>query len=261
MNQISSSYYLALSSGYAIALFGWWLINRCYPPIWRSFTDARFDHPWWETLWAFLAALATVAIGILYSRHLLLPELGTTKSPLVSALNQVIIFSPFIALLLVRKQPLESAWLPSKNVPIRLGAGIVLALAALLTFYLVRQPPLGLGVVLSGVYQPKNFAYAIQVFLEDFALAIFFVRLRAALGAKRFLVSAVTVAFLFSAAHYPAKLSGGESFITATRDVVLDGLLVSAVIYFLQRSRDFLWFWCVHFTMDMLQFYAGNPNK
>ncbi len=261
MNQISSSYYQALCSGYAVALLGWWLINLCYPKIWRSFTETRFDHPWRETLWAFLAALATVGIGILYSRHLLLPELGTTKSPLVSALNQVIIFSPFIALLLIRRQPPASAWLPAGNIPLRLGAGVVLALAALLTFYLVRRPPLGLNAVMSGVYQPKNFAFATQVFLEDFALAIFFVRLRAALGAKRFLVSAVIVAFLFSAAHYPAKLSGGESFIAATRDVILDGLLVSTVIYFLQRSRDFLWFWCVHFTMDMLQFYAGDPNK
>ena len=261
VHNIASAYYLALSAGYAFALLGWLLIDRGRREIWGPLPDAQFARPWRETLWALLAAIAAVGTGMLYSRHLLLPEISAKKSPFAEAANQLLIFSPFPALLILRQQPLASAWLPARKLPIRFLAGLVLAVSALIVFCLIRRTAPPLLQVISGVYQPKNFGYAAQVFLEDFAIAVLFVRLRAALGRKWFLVAIVTVALLFSSAHYPAKLAGGQAFLPATLEVLLDAALVSAVIYFLQRSRDFLWFWCIHFTMDMLQFYGGDPTK
>jgi hypothetical protein len=261
MQKIGSSYYLALSAGYVFALLGWVLIDRWRREIWGSLPDARFQRPWRETLWALLAGIATVGIGLLYSQHLLLPEISSTKSPIAEAANQLLIFSPFVGLLLLRRQPSASAWLPTGKLPIRFLIGLILAVCALIVFCFVRRTTPPLLQVMAGVYQPKNFGYAVQIFLEDFAIAVLFVRLRAALGQKWFLLAIVTVALLFSGAHYPAKLAAGQPFFAATADVLLDAALVSAVIYFLQRSRDFLWFWCIHFTMDMLQFYAGNPAK
>jgi hypothetical protein len=261
METISSSYYFALTFGYAIALLGWWLVYHWQPKIWEFQLDYQFFHPWWETLWALLAAIATVTIGQLYSRGLLIPEISATGSPLASSLNQIIIFSPFIILLLARRQPLTTAWLPSKSILLRLVIGLLLAFCALLVFFIIRRPPTSLLSIFVSGYHPKNIGYAVQVFLEDFAIAILFVRFRTAVGQKWFLLVVITVAFLFSAAHYPQKLNEGQSFLVATREVLIDGLLVSAVIYVLQRSRDFLWFWCIHFLMDMMQFYAGNLTK
>lgn len=260
MNSFSSSYYFGLTGGYTIALLGWWLIDRWKPGLWNPAPEYRFIHPWWETLWAFLAALATIAIGQLYTGGMLLPKGSIVNPVLTEALNQAIIFSPFIALPIVRHQPFSTAWLPSRNLPQRLVIGFILAIAAICVFVLIRQPSDTIGTILGNVYHPKNSGYAIQIFLEDIAIAIVFVRFRSAVGSKWFLIVLITVAFLFSASHYPAKLGQGLSFMTATRDVIIDGALVSAVIYVLQRSKDVVWFWFIHFAMDMMQFYTGTTT-
>jgi len=260
MNSFSSSYYFALAGGYIVALLGWWIIHRLKPLIWNFGAEHTFTHPWWETLWAFVAALATIAIGRLYSAGMLIPKTFMVNSVVTEALNQIIIFSPFIILLAVRRQPLTTAWLPARNAAPRLAVGIVLALAAITVFTLIRGLSGTLGTVLGNVYHPKNIGYATQIFMEDLAIAIVFVRFRSAVGARWFLIVLIGVAFLFSASHYPMKLSEGMSFMDATRDVLIDGLLVSGVIFVLQQSRDILWFWCIHFAMDMMQFYGGNTS-
>lgn len=260
MNSFSSAYYFALVGGYTTGLLGWWLISRWKPVLWRFGDEYHFDHPWREILWVLVAGVVTVAIGQLYTRGLLLPKSLPVPAQLTEALNQLIIFSPFITLLLVRRQPLTTAWLPSHRFPQRLAVGLVLALAAICVFALIRQPTDGLGTVLANVYHPKNIAYAVQIFLEDVAIAMLFVRFRAAAGKKWFLIALFSVAFLFSASHYPAKLGDGLSFMAATRDVIIDGALGCAVVYVLQQSRDILWFWCLHFAMDMMQFYTGSTS-
>ncbi len=260
MNSFSSSYYFALTAGYTIGLLGWWMANRWKPGIWNSDPEYHFTHPWWDTLWAFAAAFAAIGIGQLYAAGLLLPKTLFTGPVLTEALNQAIIFSPFILLLIVRRQPFTTAWLSFRHVPERLVVGFALAIVAVCVFVLIRHPADSLGGVLGNVYQPKNAGYAAQILFEDIAIAVVFVRFRSAVGSKWFLIVLVTVAFLFSASHYPAKLGEGLSFMTATRDVIIDGVLASAVVYVLQRSRDILWFWCLHFAMDMMQFYTGNPG-
>ena len=260
MNSISASYYIALTGGYAIGLLGWWLVNRWKPEIWKQGPDFQFAHPWWETLGVLAAAVATVGIGQLYSAGMLLPKSFIINRTITGALNQVIIFMPFMVLLMVRRQPLTTVWLPSRHVLLRLGIGLGLALVAVCAFVLIRQPSQSLDEILGNVYHPKNIDNATQVFLEDAAIAMLFVRFRSAIGSKWFLIVLIGVAFLFSASHYPMKLGEGLSFLAATRDVIIDALLVSAAVYVLQQSRDILWFWCVHFAMDMMQFYAGNPT-
>ncbi len=259
LNSFSSSYYFALTGAYTIGLLGWWMANRWKPEIWNSDTEYHFTHPWWDMLWAFVAAVATIGIGQLYSAGFLLPKSSIFGPVVTEALNQTIIFSPFILLLIVRRQPFTTAWLSARHLPERLGIGFVLAIIAVCVFVLIRQPSDSLGSVLGNVYHPKNAGYAVQIFLEDIAIAVVFVRFQSAIGSKWFLIVLVAVAFLFSASHYPAKLSEGLSFMTATRDVIIDGALGSAIVYVLQRSKDILWFWCIHFAMDMMQFYTGNP--
>jgi len=256
MNPISSSYYLALSCAYAAGLLGWWMVNSFKPHIWKKGFSYQFTHPWRETLWALAASLATLALGQLYSLHLLLPEISAIKWPIANSINQLIIFSPFIFLLFIRRHPLKTAWLPADYILARLLTGLVLAFFCVVLFILIYGSSKTLLEILVNIYHPKNLGYAVQVFLEDFVIAILFVRLRSAVGQKWFLAAIITVAFLFSFAHYPMKLSQGLSFLVATREIIMDGLLVSMVVYVVQRSGDILWFWCIHFAMDMLQFYA-----
>ena len=260
MNSISSSYYAALAIAYGVSLLGWWLINLWKPIIWKYDTVYPFQHPWRETLWVLLAAIGTIGIGQLYSHNLLLPETGVVKSPLTNSINQIIIFFPFILLLFIRHQPFSTVWLPSQFPLIRVGVGIALALCAIIVFLLIRKPEPSFFDIIAGVYHPKNLGYAVQVFLQDCSVAMLLVRFKAAVGKKWFLWVIIVVAFLFSASHYPLKMTQGLSFITATREILIDGLLVSGILYVIQRSQDILWFWCIHFAMDMMQFYAGKPD-
>ena len=91
-----------------------------------------------------------------------------------------------------------------------------------------------------------------QVLLEDMAIAILFIRFRAAIGGK---AAVVLVAALFAAGHIPALLSGGAP-LSELMSLFLDTGIAIAVLAVVQRSSDVLWFWCVHFAMDMMQFYA-----
>jgi hypothetical protein len=84
-----------------------------------------FLHPWWDTLWVFLPAIATIVIGQLYTRGMLIPKGLIIDPVLTEALNQTIIFSPFILLLIVRRQPLTTAWLSSRHLPARLVIGLI----------------------------------------------------------------------------------------------------------------------------------------
>ena len=234
------------------------MFNLWKPDIWKNQTEHHFEHPWRETLWVLIAALLTIGIGQLYTHQMLLPEGSVTQSPIAGSVNQIIIFSPFFLLLLVRRQPLSTAWLPGNSIVMRLLIGLALALCSIITFLLIRQPQTPLRDVLWNVYNLKNVGYAVQIFFEDVAIAMLFVRLQSAIGEKWFLAIVLSVAFLFSASHYPLHLSDGLSFLAATREVIINAVLVSAVIYVVQRSQDILWFWSIHFAMDMMQFYGGS---
>jgi hypothetical protein len=90
----------------------------------------------------------------------------------------------------------------------------------------------------------------VQVFLEDLTIAILFVRLAGAIGK---LWATVVVACLFAAGHIPVMVSQG---VTSTELLGLfrdAGLGVLAILV-LQRSRDVVWFWFIHFCLDMTQF-------
>jgi hypothetical protein len=106
--------------------------------------------------------------------------------------------------------------------------------------------------VAARIFRYANLDEAVQVLLEDLVIAVLYVRIAAAMGQAR---AVVLVAVLFAAGHIPTMLAQGAS-VTELASLFLDTGLGVAVIMTLQRSRDILWFWVVHFSMDMLQFAA-----
>jgi hypothetical protein len=148
---------------------------------------------------------------------------------------------------------LSTMWLPARRVWARVLVGLVLSVVAMLVFTSVRSGSDALVDVVPRVYHPTNFSYLVQVFCEDVAIAIGFVRLRAAAGLARAIVLA---AVLFAAAHIPALVAGGAA-LGDMAGLVLDAGLGVLVLFFLQRSADVWWFVWVHFALDMMQFHAG----
>jgi hypothetical protein len=221
------------------------------PGLWPACPAPNFRRPWKEVGWAVVACLGIIAIGQLYQSGVHLPRSGPFGQ-IFEGINQLIIFSPAFLLLYMRKHSLASAWLTTKGVLLRVGVGIVLALLAIFVFTLLRSESDGWFLVVQRVYNYQNLSYLLQVFGEDVAIAVLFIRMRSAIGLRG---SIILVAALFALGHIPAMLSAGISF-AEFGGLLLDTILGVGVIFIVQKSADILWFWMVHFAMDMMQFYA-----
>jgi hypothetical protein len=157
---------------------------------------------------------------------------------------------PILMVLLIRRQPWTSAWLPRARLGTRVLVGAVLAGCAVMTYALLRDGADAPWILLGRIGRYENLDSAVQVFLEDVTIAILFVRLAGAVGPRW---ATVVVACLFAVGHVPAMLSQGATWLELA-GLLRDAGLGVAVILVLQRSGDVVWFWCVHFCLDMTQF-------
>ena len=246
------SHHLALFIAYAGGLVAWRLLALRLPSLWPAVPSPNFTKPWLEVAWAFLAVFAVLGIGTLYSQHRLLPATHHHR-PALDAVNQVLIYSPFFVLLLVRRQGLSTAWLPTRRIPHRIAIGLAVALLALAIYSVTRIGLAAYPRLLGSVYAPRHISDLVQVLLEDIGIAILFVRMRAALGLRWTLL---LVAILFAAAHIPGLLAAGAGPANLLALFADAGLGVLALI-FLQRAQDVWWFWMLHFALDMTQFFQA----
>jgi len=238
------SHYGALFIGYGIALLLWYVVNRMKPELWKL-SDPEFENPGKEFVLLIATILLILAIGQLYMHGLLIPK--------IESINQLLIFSPALLLIRFRKQGLNSLWLPVKDLPWRIGFGVIASFIAVTGYLLVREDASIISEVYVNILSLGNTQHLVQVFLEDILIAALFIRLRAWIGTKW---SIGIVAALFAASHIPAMIANGVSVGQFT-SLILDTALGIGVLSVLQRSRDIWWFWLVHFTMDMLQYYGS----
>lgn len=169
----------------------------------------------------------------------------------IDAINQIIIFSPTIVLVALRKQLPEIIWLPATKIPLRLSIGLSLAMISVLAYSTFRQDSSSLTSMLVNIYHPKNISHLVQVFMEDITIALLFVRLAAWIGRKW---SILLVSILFAAGHIPALISNGYE-INAVSSLVLDAGIGVIILSAVSKSKDVWCFFIVHFTLDMTQYY------
>jgi hypothetical protein len=134
--------------------------------------------------------------------------------------------------------------------PIQLAVGVCLGLFALLLYATLERGAPSWFKTVAEVYRPARAHLAIQVLLEDVAIAILFVRVAAAAGPR---AAVLVVALLFAGGHVPSMLAHGDiaaDFLGLLRDFGL-GVLVIGTAW---RSADIAWVWPVHFALDMTQF-------
>lgn len=242
-------HYPALVIAYLVALGGWLLANRLLPKIWPSGPPEGMANPWREFGIALLGAIGILVMGQLWTRGIRLPERGAL-GPILASINQLMIFAPILLVMIIRRQSWTSAWLPRPHIAVRLVVGIVLATLAVTAYSLLRKGAEAPWVMIGRIWRYEHIDNMVQVFLEDLTIAILFVRLAAAIG-KRW--ATVVVACLFAAGHIPVMISNGVTWFEAA-GLLRDAALGVAVILVLQRSRDVVWFWCIHYCLDMTQF-------
>jgi hypothetical protein len=246
---MSHSLFLAL--GYAVACGLWWATSR-FVPLWKDPVRPTFARPWREVLFVLLGVVGTLLLGQLWSRGIRLRADGALGT-LLEALNQIVIFAPIMLVPLLRRDGWASAWIRWHAFLLRVTIGVAFALVALFLFSQVEAGAPSYGETLRGVFAPSKSHLAVQVLLEDVAIALLFVRLAAALGQRKALFG---VALLFAAAHIPAMVAQGASgaeLVGLARDFGL-GLVVLGTAW---RSADIAWLWPVHYAMDMTQFLSS----
>jgi len=252
-------HYYALFAGYGALVAATLALNHFFSrskqskPIWPAAGRPELKRPWTDLGLIFLAVIAVIGVGQLYTAGYLLPTSGEL-GPWAEALNQLIIFSPIPLLLLIRQQPPSTALLPMKRLPTRLAAGVGLALLAGVAYSAVaRDFALIPGAIADEAAAGRLPAHAVQVLMEDLAIAALLVRLAAAIRSEW--AAGALVATLFAASHIPAMLSGGEALTSgdAVR-LALDVAIGLIVMVGLLKSRDLLWLYPTHLLLDVAQF-------
>ena len=245
--------YPSLFAGYASAMIGWWALLAVLrrldvaPAAWRSSELPTFRRPWLELAMALAAVAGVLAMGTLWSGGRLLPR-DASLGPLLETANQFAIFAPMLLLPLLRRQGTVTMLLPREGVLLRLGAGVVLAGGAFAVCALVRGFSFP-GAALR-LFRYEHLDEAAQVLFEDLAIGVLLVRLTSMIGVRAAIGAA---ALLFAAGHVPELLRGGAQpgdLLPLLADAGLGVLVLGTVL----RSRDVLWFWPIHFALDMTQF-------
>jgi hypothetical protein len=244
-----SSHSTPLVIAYLIALGGWVCANRILPGTWQKEPYEALDHPRAEFGFALLGGLAVLLMGMIWSKGIRIPEKGIF-TPILAAINQILIFAPMILVIVIRRQSWASAWIPRGRIAIRLLLGFVLAGLAITVYSFLRAGADWPLAIFGRIWAYDHVDKLVQVFLEDITIAILFVRLAGIIGRKW---ATVVVACLFAAGHIPAMVSQGATWFELL-GLFRDAGLGVAVILVLQRSRDIIWFWLIHYCLDMTQF-------
>lgn len=245
------SHSLFLAVGYTVACLLWWATSHVVP-LWKNPVRPTFARPWREVLWVLLGVVATLGLGQLWSAGIKLKGDGAIGT-VAESINQMIIFAPIMLVPILRRDGWASAWIQPHALLQRLAIGVVFALVVLFAFSHLQLGAPSFADTLRGVYAPSKAHLAVQVLLEDLAIAILFVRFSAALGHRKAIAA---VAFLFVAAHIPALVANGYTDGDLT-GLIRDFGLGIVVVGTAWRSADIAWLWPVHFALDMTQF-LGN---
>jgi hypothetical protein len=246
---VFQEHYPPLVIAYLVGLGGWLVANRFMTQVWPGEPFEGFDRPLKEFGFALIGAAGIILMGQLWARGIRLPEHGAL-GPILGAINQILIFAPILLVVLVRRHSWLTAWLPFDRIGVRFLIGLGLSVLAVVIYSLLREGSDMPWVVLSRIWRYEHLDEMTQVFLEDLTIAILFVRLAGAVGSRW---ATVIVACLFAAGHIPAMVSQGITWFELV-GLLRDAGLGVVVILVLQRSRDVVWFWCIHFCLDMTQF-------
>ena len=245
-----SEHYISLIAAYGTGVILWFLANYLITSLWKEHKIITFEKPWLDFIFSILAVITILGIGQLYLNDLMIPNDGNN---IIDAINQFLIFSPTLLLIVIRKHPIETIWLPKSKILQRVAVGFLIAICSLLVYWLTRKNAPSFGNLLTDIYHPKNISHLVQVFMEDITIALIFFRLSAWIGNQK---TIIIVAILFAAGHIPSLLSSGFA-VSELGSLFLDACLVVLVLSAVSKSRDVWWFFVLHFTLDMTQFYSG----
>ena len=241
--------YAAVVAGYGASLGGWYVVTRARPAWWAAEAPARFERPRRELLWAFVAALGVIALNVAYHRHALAwlqPRLGRS---LAFAASLVIVWSPVLAALVLRRQGPETCLVSPRGLWKKVAWGVVASAAGVAAFLLVRQ-----GDTTTRLWQALTAPRPLPLFqslLQFFGFGFLLVRLGAVMGRGR---ASILCGLLYGLVKFPLYLGPyGLGWGPATALVAFSAAVAVAVVYLVYDRQDLVVPAIVHVLMDAVQ--------
>jgi hypothetical protein len=247
--QSATWHFLAPVAVAYLAACGGWL---CYDRM-RGLTRGQrprdeSNRPWLDFALAIAAAAGIFALGEVYRRGWLLPTGNDWRGRLGWTVDNLIIFSPIAAVLVLRRQGVDTLFLSAYRLPEKIVLGVVLGVASLSTYSAMRGEIDQIGPRLAASVEPEKLVDFLPVFLEGVALAFGFVRFRWLVGTAAALV---VPAMLFAAAHVPGQVANDRTLVYMAVFFAFNSTLAAAILWTVARSRDVVWIGIVHYLMDV----------
>lgn len=247
--ETSFTFFLAIIAAYASACVVWLGIYKLSPTWWPVAVIEKPDTRYKDLLIAFGACVGIILIGQLYSAGLLLPDSGNSHmSALVWALNNLIIFSPIFITLYIRRQSINTIFVSTQKLGLKLVFGLLASVLGIFVFCALVSGENQFGRVFTEAFLLENIRNFPAVFLEGVAIAFLFVRLNWSIG-KRWAILIPSI--LFALAHLPRSIGEG----TAVPEILAYSTVTFAVtcliLYTSHKSRDVIWLGVIHYLMDI----------
>ncbi|MEM9856583.1 MAG: hypothetical protein AAF843_04485 [Bacteroidota bacterium] len=208
-------------------------------------SDYRPAKPWLELVLSLIVVVAIFIIGRAYTAGFLIPS---ELNPIAWMINNLIIYSPIFIFLLLRKQPTETLWLSKQAILLKIFAGVLSSLVAVLIFTMLRGEAERTFVVIRRALTLEALSNFVAVFLEGVALAFLFIRLKWTTNLR---VALLVPAVLFALGHLPGMLAEGDPWWHMVLMSTATGLVTIIVLYTCYQIKDILWIGIVHYLMDV----------
>ncbi|MEQ9303440.1 MAG: hypothetical protein RJQ14_05945 [Marinoscillum sp.] len=247
--QSNSFFIIPLTIAYlSICLLWFWVDKK--GKSWDIQTIQSPSRPWLDFGIGLIACIGVVGVGQLFSAGYLIPRTESTfiNQAFIWPLNNVIIFSPIILVLIIRRQSLKTIFISSNGILQKFAFGIVTSVVGILIFTGIKGEWARIPEIFISSVQLKTLSNLPAIFFENVALAFLFVRLKWAAGIK----GAIGIpAVLFALAHIPGSIAEGDPVGHIVTFFFLTGSLTTFILYTAYRSRDIIWLGVVHYLMDV----------
>lgn len=247
---------MEVSLNFEVAVYVSWVVGvglfllavELLPTQWHALEPIRLERPGREALWALAATVFLVGISVAtdilfrtWKRH---PSFGS----LIYFGQLLLVYSPIFALLIWRRQGLETCFVRFDKLPFKILLGTALAAIASFLFLLARGwagtfdefvPTLGKGGIVA----------MFQTFMEGFAIGCLLYRVGAWIGIGW---TSVVVAILFMAAHIP-NYTGGAFHLSLNAAILVAAAHagISVLIFVAAwRSQDIIVLGMLHWFIN-----------
>lgn len=221
-------------------------LRRAWPAVWPAPAAAHGDRRWLDLALALLVPAAILALGQLWFAGTLRWRWPGAWRHLAYVLAQLLVWSPLVLALVLRRQGPATVWMPRDRLLLRLAGGLLLGLLAVALYLELNNSHGRWPAILGRTLTLQAWAHVVPVFLEACGVAFVFVRLRWALGR---VAAALVPGILFAAAHLPRAFAAGEPPVTIAVLFAVNAALAAGLVAWAARFRDLIvvgvahWFW------------------